>query len=179
MENLLSHYKSTIIPALKTQFGYSNVFEIPRMMKVTLNVGVGRNAKEANFIESVEKTLRAITGQKPVRTKAKKSVAGFKIREGQVVGVMVTLRKKRMNDFVEKLIHYTLPRVRDFRGIDSSIVDGHGNLNLGFKEHISFPEVGSDEIDRVHGLELSITSTAKTHEEGVALFKAMGFPFKS
>ncbi len=176
--SLAEKYNKEILPALKEQGGFGNIFETPRLVKVTVNVGVGKSIKEPEMLNVVEQTLTRITGQKPVRTKAKKSIAGFKIREGLVVGVKVTLRKKRMYDFLDKLVSVTFPRIRDFRGINLSSIDEHGNLTVGFKENLPFPEVRSDEIERIHGLEVTITTTANTREEGEALFKLLGFPFK-
>lgn len=176
--NLQEKYKKQILPKLKEEFGYKNDLETPRITKVVVNVGVGRHSKDKSFIESVVNNLTRITGQKPVLIKAKKSISAFKIREGMIVGISVILRKKRMYDFVEKLINVSFPRVRDFRGIKESIIDGQGNLNIGFKEHSSFPEIKVDEIDNVHGLEISITTTAKTKKEGLEFFKLLGFPFK-
>ena len=136
-----------------------------------------RSIKDPDFLAVVEQTLLRISGQKPVRTKAKKSIAGFKIREGQVVGMKVTLRKDRMFDFLDKMLNITFPRVRDFHGISAKGIDQHGNMTVGFKENLPFPEVRSDEIERVHGLEVTITTTAGTRERGEALFRLMGFPF--
>ncbi len=177
--NLKEIYKKEVIPQLKKEFGYKNSFQVPSLEKVVLNVGLGKGLKDSGFIDNVESTLARISGQKPVRTKAKKSISNFKIREGMVIGMKVTLRDKRMFNFIEKLIRITLPRVRDFRGLSLSSVDKKGNLNIGIKEHISFPEIKADEIEKLHGLEIAIVTTAKTKEEGLALFKALGFPFKT
>lgn len=171
-------YKTTIVPELKKQLGLKNDFQVPRVMKVTLNVGVGKSLKDANYIAIVEDSLTRISGQKPVRTKAKKSIASFKIREGLVIGLMVTLRKKRMYDFLEKLVNVALPRVRDFRGLDPKIIDKQGNLNVGFRENLAFPEIKSDEMEHTHGLEVNITTNAGSKEKGLALFTLMGFPFR-
>lgn len=171
-------YKKEILPKLKEKFGYKNNLEAPKLVKVVVNVGVGRNHKDKAFIQNVQKTLTMITGQKPVLTKAKKAISAFKIREGLVIGVAVTLRGARMYDFLEKLVNITFPRVRDFRGIEEKQVDRTGNLTVGFKEHIAFPEIKADEIDNIHGLEVSIATTAKTKEEGVEFFRLLGFPFK-
>jgi len=178
MTSITEKYTKEVVPAMKKQYGYTNLLQVPRLTKVTLNVGVGRSLKDADFLTVVENTLTNISGQKPVRTKAKKSIAGFKLRQGQVVGMTVTIRDKRMYDFLEKLLNVTFPRIRDFRGITIESVDDHGNLAVGFKENLPFPEVRSDEIERIHGLEVSIATTAKTKEEGQALFKLLGFPFK-
>ncbi len=175
---LREKYQKEIIPKMKEKFGYKNNIAVPAISKVALNVGVGRFSKDEAHLDSVEKTLISITGQKPVRTKAKKSISSFKIREGMVVGIKATLRKQRMYDFVEKLIHVTLPRTKDFRGLSTKGMDRQGNLTLGIKEHIAFPEVKADDFDKLHGLEISISTTAHNKEEGLELFKLMGFPFK-
>ena len=177
--SLLEKYQQEVIPALIEQFHYSNKMGVPRLTKVVVNVGVGRMSKDKTFVDSVQNTLMKITGQKPILNPARKSISAFKIREGMIVGVSVTLRGQRMDDFVEKLIAISLPRIRDFRGLDSRVVDHQGNLNLGFKECSPFPEVHLDELEKEHGLEVSIVTTAKTAEEGLALFKLLGFPFKA
>jgi len=178
MHNFKEKYQKEIIPALKEKFGYKNNLAIPKIEKVVINVGTGHGLKDPKFNEVVENTLKRITGQRPVKTIAKKSISNFKIREGLVVGMVVTLRGKRMNDFVDKLVNATLPRIRDFRGLDASSVDPKGNLNIGFKEHIAFPEIKPDEVEKIHGLQVSIVTTAKTREEGLELFKLLGFPFR-
>ncbi len=178
MERLKSQFTKQIAPALKDKLGVKNMHSVPKMEKVTLNVGLGQGIKDSGFHENVVSTLQRITGQKPVFTKARKSLASFKIREGMPIGLKVTLRGPRMYDFVEKLVSVAFPRVRDFRGIDRKSVDLAGNFNYGFKEHTAFPEISSDEVDRLHGLQVTITTSAKTREEGVALFEALGFPFK-
>ncbi len=175
---LLKKYQEEIIPALKKELGLKNLYQIPRVQKISLNIGIGRSLKDPQFLEIAEHTLTRISGQKPIRTKAKKSIASFKIRQGMVVGLSVTLRKKRMHDFLEKLISFTLPRIRDFRGIDAKAVDQQGNLTIGFKEHIAFPEIRSDEIDKIHGIEVTIVTNAKSRENGLVLFRKLGFPFK-
>jgi large subunit ribosomal protein L5 len=174
---LKEKYKKEIISNLKEKFGYKNIFSVPKMTKVTINVGLGA-VKDSGYQELVEKNLTAITGQKPVLVKAKKSIAGFKIREGMIVGMMMTLRGDRMYDFVDKLVNVSLPRVRDFRGILPKSVDEGGNLSIGIKEHIIFPEIHMDDVERIHGLQAVITTTAKSREEGFEMFKLMGFPFK-
>jgi large subunit ribosomal protein L5 len=146
--------------------------------KVILNAGLSKGLKDASFVDIIEDSLRRISGQKPVKTKAKKSISNFKIRQGMIIGMKVTLRGKRMYDFLDKLINITLPRIRDFRGLDDKAVDKTGNMTIGLKEHIAFPEIGSDEIEKIHGLEIVINTTAKNKEEGYELFKALGFPFK-
>ena len=175
---LQEKYKKEILPKLKEKFGCKNDMQLPRLIKVACNVGIGRNAKDKNYIENVADSLKRITGQQPILTKAKKSIAAFKVREGSVVGVAVTLRGKRMFDFLDKLINVVFPNVRDFRGIDSKCIDNQGNITVGIKEHIAFPEIRNDEVDRIHGMEVSVSTTAQTKEQGLELFKLMGFPFK-
>ncbi len=170
-------YQKEIIPKLKTDLKKDNVMQIPRISKVTINVGLS-SKRDPKFIETMVDTLTKISGQKPVVTKARKAIAGFKIREGQPLGAMVTLHGERMWDFVDKLAHVTFPRIRDFRGIKRSTVDQAGNFSYGFKEHIAFPEVEADAIDQLHGLQVTITTTAEDRESGMALFTALGFPFK-
>jgi large subunit ribosomal protein L5 len=178
MERLKTQFNKRIAPALKEKLSVKNIHSVPRMEKVTLNVGLGQGIKDSAFHENVISTLQRITGQKPVFTKARKSLASFKIREGMPIGLKVTLRGPRMYDFVEKLVSVTFPRVRDFRGVERKSVDAAGNFNYGFKEHTAFPEISSDEVDRLHGLQVTITTSAKTKEEGTELFEALGFPFK-
>lgn len=176
--NLKDKYQKEIIPALKEKFSYSNVFLVPKIEKVIINVGFGRHNKEKDYIVNVEKTLTRISGQKPVFTKAKKSISSFKIREGMLIGAMVTLRGNRMYDFLDKLVNISFPRVRDFRGISEKSVDKQGNLSIGFKENIAFPEVKVEDINNIHGLEVLIHSSTVNRAEGLELFKLMGFPFK-
>ena len=178
MSTLKQHYQKTILPELKTKLGRENIFEVPKITKVTLNVGLSAK-KDPKFMDVIVDTLRRVSGQAPVKTLARKSIAGFKVRENMVVGAMVTLRGEQMWNFVEKLVHVAFPRVRDFRGIPENAIDSTGNFHYGFREHTAFPEVGTKEIESIHGVQVSITSTAKSHEEGVALFKALGFPFKT
>lgn len=177
MNGIIEKYKTEVIPALQKDFGHKNATSVPQIDKVVVNVGVGK-AKDSNMIELAEKTIRRITGQHPVKTKAKKSIAGFKLREGTVVGLTVTLRGKKMTDFIEKLIHVTFPRVRDFRGLSVKSFDEQGNLSIGLKEHMAFPEIRPDEVEQVHGIEVTIKTTADNAEEGAALLKGLGFPFK-
>ncbi|MFA6131123.1 MAG: 50S ribosomal protein L5 [Patescibacteria group bacterium] len=177
MNTLQQRYQTEIREALKKSLGLSNMLEAPRLQKVTINARLS-SKKDPKGMEVLEQTLRRISGQKPVITRAKKSIAGFKVRENMAVGIMVTMRGKRAWDFVEKLVHVTFPRVRDFRGINPSTVDSHGNLNVGFREHTAFPEISSDEIESLHGLQITVTTTAKNQKEGMALFEALGFPFK-
>ncbi|MFA6215021.1 MAG: 50S ribosomal protein L5 [Patescibacteria group bacterium] len=178
MDNYKAKYKKVVAPAMQAQFGYKNALAMPKIEKVVLNIGTGQGLKDAKFNDVVADTLQRITGQRPIRTRAKQSISNFKIREGLVVGVMVTLRGKKMEDFIDKLINITFPRIRDFRGISTKTVDQKGNLNIGFKEHISFPEIKSDEIEKIHGLQISVVTTAKTRPEGLELLKLVGFPFQ-
>lgn len=171
-------YKKEVVPKLKESFRYKNANAVPVVETVTLNVGLGPGLKDARFLEAAEKTLTRISGQKPVKTKARKSISTFKIREGMVIGMKVTLRGKRMWDFLDKLFHVTLPRVRDFRGLPQKAFDGRGNYSIGFKEHIAFPEIPSDEIELLHGLQVTIATSAKTDEEAKALLIALGLPLK-
>lgn len=178
MNNLKEKYKKEVIAKMKETRGYTNDLAVPKLVKVVINIGLGQGLKDSKFYEMVEDTFIRISGQKPISTKAKKSISNFKIREGMVVGMKVTLRGERMYDFVEKLVNVTLPRVRDFRGVSPSSVDKLGNLSIGFKEHICFPEISAGEVERIHPLEVVINNTAKSKEEGLELFKLMGFPFK-
>ncbi|EKD76577.1 MAG: 50S ribosomal protein L5 [uncultured bacterium] len=178
MNRLEERYKKEIVPKLKEDFGIKNVQAVPKLLKVTLNVGVGKAMGDKKIIDNAVNTLTRITGQKPVLTKAKKSISNFKLREGTVVGVMVTLRRRRMYDFLDKMINITLPRVRDFQGIKPSSVDAEGNMNVGFKEHIMFPEINTDGIEHIHGLEVAITTTAHDRKQGFRLFELLGIPFK-
>ena len=159
------------------ELGLKNALQVPKITGVVLNAGIGRFIKDSQFIENVEKTLTKITGQKAVRTKSKKAISNFKIREGQEIGVMVTLHGTRMYDFLERLIKVTFPRVRDFHGISPKSFDGQGNYTIGFKENVAFPEVKMEEIEKVHGLQLIIKTNAKSPKAGEALLKQLGFPF--
>ncbi len=178
MENLKDKYKKEVLPVLKEEFGYANIMSVPKIEKVTLNVGLGEKYKDSGYIAIVEDTLNRISGQKPVQTKARKSIAGFKIREGNVVGLKVTLRGNQMWAFLDKLVNITFPRVSDFRGIGPKAVDKNGNFSYGFKEHVAFPEIRPDEIETIHGLEVNVTTTAPDYAQGMALFTKLGFPFK-
>ncbi len=175
---LQKKYQDEIIPVMKKAFGYINPLSVPHLQKVTVNVGAGQGLQDDKFIDMVIDTLRRITGQRPVKTKAKKSISAFKIREGMTVGASVTLRGAYMYYFVDKLINIALPRVRDFRGINPTSVDKNGNLTIGFKEHIVFPEIEHDAVERVHGLEATIITTATTAKEGRVLLAKLGIPFK-
>lgn len=179
MDLLKEKYNKKVLPQLVEKFGYKNKMAVPKITKVTINVGVGRGLTDSNFNELVENTLNRITGQKPAPIKAKKSIAAFKIREGMIVGYKVTLHGERMYDFLNKLVHIAFPHVRDFHGLDpKKNIDQNGNMSLGFQEHVAFPEISFDEVEKLHGLEVSITTTAKTRDEGFELFSLLGFPFK-
>ncbi len=177
--SLAEHYRQEVVPALKKELGLSNTLAVPGLVKVVLNVGLGKQSGDSKHSDLVVKTLNRITGQKPVLTRAKKSISNFKIRQGMVVGAMVTLRGKRMYDFLDKLIRIGLPRVRDFRGLPAKSIDAQGNLAIGFREHLIFPEIRSDEVEAIHGLEVAITTTAGKREWGKKLFELLGFPFAS
>jgi large subunit ribosomal protein L5 len=172
-------YQETIVPQLTEEFGYKNVHEVPKVVKITINRGLGEASQNAKALESSIVELSTISGQKPVVTRAKKAIAGFKLREGMPVGVMVTLRSGRMYAFLDRLISLALPRIRDFRGISPNSFDGRGNYSLGIREQLIFPEISYDSIDQIRGFDISIITTAKTDEEGRALLKAMGMPFKN
>jgi len=174
---LYQKYKKEVIPVLVKQFGYKSLMQAPRIVKVTLNVGYGRFLKEPNFAEIVEKNLAKISGQKAVRTKAKKSISNFKIREGMDIGAIVTLRGEKMYYFLEKLINVVFPRVRDFRGISDKSFDRQGNYNFGLKDMSAFPEIKQADIEKNHGLEITVSTSAKSKEEGKALLSLIGFPF--
>jgi large subunit ribosomal protein L5 len=171
-------YQETIVPTLMDQFQYSNIHQVPKLVKVTVNRGLGEAAQNAKALESSLNELAVVTGQKPVVTRAKKAIAGFKIRQGMPVGLMVTLRGERMYSFLERLIGLALPRIRDFRGISPKSFDGRGNYTLGVREQLIFPEVDYDSIDQIRGMDISIITTANTDDEGRALLKAMGMPFR-
>jgi len=178
--NIKDKYQKEVLKQLKQEFGFKNVLQTPKLEKVTLNVGLGKAINNKEYIKIAEDTLRRITGQHPIFTKAKKSISAFKIREGMIVGAKVTLRGKRMYDFLDKLINITFPRVKDFRGIDvakEKHFDKHGNFSYGFKEHVVFPEIKADEIESIHGLEITISTTAKNPLQCYSLLKYLGFPF--
>ena len=176
-QNLRVKYKEKVVPILMEQFKYKNIHEVPKITKITINRGLGDASKNNKALEASIREIATITGQQPVVTKARKSVAGFKIRDGMPVGLAVTFRKKLMYSFLERFVNLSLPRIRDFRGISIKHFDGRGNYNLGVKEQIIFPEIEFDKVDQIRGLDLSITTTAKTQQEGIALLKAMGMPF--
>ncbi len=179
MSQLKSYYHETVVPKLKEKFNYSNPMQIPKITKVVVNMGLGEAIHNIKIIDSAVEELKQISGQQPVVTRAKKSIAAFKLREGMPIGCMVTLRKNRMYDFLNKLINVALPRVRDFRGISGKAFDGAGNYSLGIKEQLIFPEIDYDKIDKIKGLNISIVTTAKTNEEGKELLKLMGMPFRN
>ena len=178
MSRLQQHYREKVAPELTKKFGYKSPMEVPRLTKITLNMGVSEAVADKKVMEHAVADLTKIAGQKPVVTKAKKAIAGFKIREGQAIGTMVTLRGERMWEFLDRFVTIALPRVRDFRGISARAFDGRGNYNIGVKEQIIFPEIEYDKVDAIRGLNISITTTAKTDEEAKALLSAFRFPFK-
>ena len=179
MARLRDIYKKEIVPALTKQFGYKSVMEVPRVSKVVLNMGVGEAVGDKKLLENAAADMQKIAGQKPVITKARKAIAGFKIREGYPIGCMVTLRESRMYEFLDRLISVALPRVRDFRGVSGRSFDGRGNFNMGVKEQIIFPEIEYDMVDAMRGMNITITTTAKTDAEAKALLAAFHFPFKN
>jgi len=179
MARLQEFYKSDVVAQLSKQFGYKSIMEVPRITKITLNMGVGEAVGDKKVLDFAVGDMTKIAGQKPVVTKAKKSIAGFKIRDGYPIGCMVTLRGPRMFEFLDRLISVAMPRVRDFRGIVAKGFDGRGNYNLGVKEQIIFPEIEYDKIDALRGMNISITTTAKTDDEARALLAAFKFPFKN
>jgi large subunit ribosomal protein L5 len=172
-------YRQNVVPSLMKQFGYETVMQVPRVTKVTLNMGVGEAVADKKILDNAVADMQKIAGQKPVVTKSKKSVAGFKIRDGYPVGTMVTLRSRRMYEFLDRLVTIALPRVRDFRGISRRGFDGRGNYNMGIKEQIIFPEIEYDKVDALRGMNISITTTAKTDDEARALLAAFRFPFRT
>jgi large subunit ribosomal protein L5 len=171
-------YEETVVPKMKEQFNYQNIHEVPKIVKITVNRGLGEASQNAKALEATQSEIAMITGQRPVVTRAKKAIAGFKIREGMPVGVMVTLRQERMYAFLDRLVSLALPRIRDFRGVNPKSFDGRGNYTLGIREQLIFPEVNYDGIDQIRGMDISIITTAKTDEEGRALLKAFGMPFR-
>ena len=175
---LSEHYKEKVVPSLKKEFGYKNDLQVPRLVKIVVNMGIGEVTTSQKAIQGGLKDLITITGQKPIVTRARKSIATFKIREGMQVGACVTLRGSRMYDFLSKLINLALPRIRDFRGVSKQSFDGRGNFSLGVKEQLIFPEISYDQVDMVRGMDISIVTTAYTDEEGRALLTALGMPFR-
>jgi len=179
MARLQEFYKDTVVSELTQRFGYKSVMEVPRITKITLNMGVGEAVGDKKILENAVGDMTKIAGQKPVVTRARKSIAGFKIRDGYPIGCMVTLRGPRMYEFLDRLISIAIPRIRDFRGISGKGFDGRGNYNMGVKEQIIFPEIEYDKIDALRGMNISITTTAKSDEEAKALLSAFKFPFKN
>jgi len=178
MERLRAQYLESVVPALKEKFQYANVMEVPRITKVTLNMGLGDAVADKKVIEHALSDMTAIAGQKPVVTKARKSIAAFKIRDGYPIGCKVTLRRGRMYEFLDRLINVAIPRIRDFRGFSPRAFDGRGNFSLGVKEQIIFPEIDYDRIDKIRGMDITITTNAKSDEEAKALLQAFRFPFR-
>ncbi|HEY4373802.1 MAG TPA: 50S ribosomal protein L5 [Burkholderiales bacterium] len=179
MTRLQEHYRKTVVPKLSEKFGYKNPMQVPRITKITLNMGVGEATADKKVIENAVSDMTKIAGQKPVITKAKKSISTFKIRDGYPVGCKVTLRRAQMYEFLDRLISISLPRVRDFRGVSGRSFDGRGNYSMGVKEQIIFPEIEYDKIDALRGMDITITTTARTNEEARALLEAFSFPFRN
>lgn len=179
MSQLKNIYEKEVVPKLMETFKYKNIMQVPALKKIILNMGLGEAIQNIKVLDSAAEELKTIAGQKPVITRAKKSIAAFKLREGMPIGCMVTLRRQRMYDFYYKLVNIALARVRDFRGVSSKAFDGRGNYSLGIKEHIIFPEIDYDKIDKIKGLNISIVTTARTDEEGRELLGLMGMPFKN
>ena len=178
MARLKTRYNDELKAQLQEQLGVKNVMEIPRITKITINMGVGAAAADKKLLDGALSDMQAIAGQKPILTLARKSIAGFKIRDGWPIGCKVTLRGERMYEFLDRLISIAIPRIRDFRGFSSKSFDGRGNYSMGLKEQIMFPEIDFDKIDRIRGMDITITTTARTDDEGRALMRAFGFPFK-
>jgi large subunit ribosomal protein L5 len=175
---LREHYKKTVVPALVKEFGYKNVMAVPKIEKIAINIGLGEATQNPKLMDGAVNELGQIAGQRPVITKAKKSVAAFKVREGMPIGCMVTLRGDRMFEFLDRLVNVTLPRVRDFRGVSSKSFDGRGNYTLGLKDQLIFPEIDYNKVDKTKGMNICITTTAQTDAEGLALLKGLGMPFR-
>ena len=176
---LRNKYKDEIVPQLMKDFGFTNVMQVPKLSRIVVNMGLGEAVQNAKLIESAAEELSAITGRKPIVTRAKKSIAGFKLREGMPIGVMVTLRGEQMYDFLDRLVSIALPRTRDFKGISPKAFDGRGNYTLGIREQIVFPEINYDKIDRIKGMNVTLVTTAETDEQGRALLKSLGMPFRN
>lgn len=179
MSRLKERYINEVVPALRERFGYKNVNQVPRLVKVVVNMGVGEGAHDSKALDSAMEDLAMITGQRPMITRARKSVANFRIREGNPIGCKVTLRGQRMYDFLDKLINVGLPRIRDFRGVSPRAFDGRGNYSLGLQEQLIFPEIKYDKVDKIRGLDVVIVTTAKTDEEAYALLSELGMPFRA
>jgi large subunit ribosomal protein L5 len=178
MARLREHYKTSVTPNLRDRFGYGNIMEVPRLDKIVVNMGLGEAVRDKKVLDSAFDDLERITGQRPVVTKARKSVAGFKIRENWPIGCKVTLRRERMYEFLDRFINVASPRVRDFRGFSPRSFDGHGNYSLGVREQLIFPEIEYDKVDSMRGMDICIKTTAKTDEEGHALLEGFNFPFR-
>jgi large subunit ribosomal protein L5 len=178
MTRLEKHYRDTVAKGLQAQFSYKSSMEIPRITKITLNMGVGEASQDKKIIDYAVSDLTLISGQKPIITLSKKAIAGFKIREDMPIGVKVTLRRDKMYEFLDRLVNFSIPRIRDFRGLSAKAFDGQGNYNRGMTEQIAFPEIDYDKIDKLRGLNISITTTARTDDEGRALLAAFQFPFR-
>ena len=178
MVRLQEQYKKAVVPALMKRFGYASVMQVPRIVKITLNMGVGEAVADKKVIDHAVADMEQISGQRPVVTKARNSIAGFKIREGWPVGCKVTLRRERMYEFLDRLVNIAIPRIRDFRGLSGRAFDGRGNYSMGVREQIIFPEIDYDKIDALRGMDIVITTTANTNEEGRALLEAFNFPFR-
>ena len=179
MNKLLEKFNKELKHNLKKELGIKNIMSVPKVEKIIINIGLGKAIQDKKWIKLAENILERISGQKPILTKARKSISNFKIREGNIIGAKVTLRGQRMYDFLEKLINSAIPRFKDFYGLDyKKGFDGHGNYTMGLKEHIVFPEIGMDDIDKVHGLEITIVTSAEDNKQGLALLKVLGFPFK-
>jgi large subunit ribosomal protein L5 len=179
MPQLKTYYDNEVVPKLTETFQYKNIMEVPKLSKIVLNIGMGEAIQNIKLLDAAVEELKAISGQQPVITRAKKSIAAFKLRAGMPIGCMVTLRRKQMWDYLYKLVNIALARVRDFRGVSAKAFDGRGNYSLGIKEHIIFPEIDYDKIDRIKGLNVSVVTTAKTDDEGRELLKLLGMPFRS
>ncbi|HUC98782.1 MAG TPA: 50S ribosomal protein L5 [Candidatus Polarisedimenticolaceae bacterium] len=177
MVRLKQKYDDQVVPAMKSEFGYKNSMQVPKLQKITINVGLGEATQNIKALDSTVAEITAIAGQKPVITRAKKAIANFKLREGVPIGCMVTLRRDRMYEFLDRLIHVALPRVRDFKGVSDRSFDGRGNYSLGLREQIIFPEINPDKVEKARGMTVTITTTAKTDPEGRALLKHLGMPF--
>ncbi len=178
LPRLQERYRQDVVPALRKEFSYDNIMQVPRVTKIVLNIGLGEALQNAKAIDAAVADLTAIAGQKPVVTRAKKSVANFKLREGQAIGAMVTLRGTRMYEFLDRLVNVALPRIRDFRGVNRRSFDGRGNYSIGLREQIMFPEIEYDKVDKLRGLEVSIVTSARNDAEGYALLKQFGMPFR-
>ena len=179
MSQMKEYYQKEVVPALLETFKYGNIMQVPKLEKIVLNIGMGEAIQNIKVLDSAVEELTAVAGQKPIITRAKKSIAAFKLRSGMPIGCMVTLRKQRMFDFLNKLVNIALPRVRDFRGVSGKAMDGRGNYSLGIKEQIIFPEIDYDKIDKIKGMNITIVTTAKTDEEGKELLKKLGMPFNN